>query len=94
MLKLSYASSGSVREGNIVFEVSDMSEQQSTSAPKYISIDAAGDELGVSRTTMYYYIKQLNIEIKKFPLDRKAYIKIEDLEGIKAAKKAAEEDRR
>ncbi len=56
---------------------------------KYISIANAGKDLGVSRTTMYYYIEQLKIKVEKFPLDRKAYIAIADLDRIKAAKKAS-----
>lgn len=56
----------------------------------YISVKKAGEELGVQRTSMYYYIQQLKIETKKFPLDRKAYIAVEDLERIKVAKAAAE----
>jgi biotin operon repressor len=66
--------------------------QQETA--KFISISKAGEELGVSRTTMYYYIEQLAIQVKKFPLDRKTYISLVDLENIKAAKKAGEEGRR
>lgn len=57
---------------------------------KYISVKKAGEELGVQRTSMYYYIQQLGIETKKFPLDRKAYIAVEDLKRIQAAKTAAE----
>ena len=56
----------------------------------YISVKKAGEELGVQRTTMYYYIQQLRIETQKFPLDRKTYIAITDLERIQAAKAAAE----
>jgi hypothetical protein len=59
----------------------------------YISLDDAGKELGVGRTTLYYYTKILGIETKKFPLDRRAYISRADFERIKEAKKAAEEGR-
>jgi hypothetical protein len=61
---------------------------------KYLSVANASKELGVKRTTVYYYVKALSIELKKFPLDRKAYIAVEDVERIKAEKKAAEEGRR
>lgn len=73
-------------EKNMV-EVKTMPEIQ------YLSMENAGKELGVRRSAMYYYIKQMNIETKKFPLDRKTYISIVDLERIKAAKRAAEEGR-
>jgi hypothetical protein len=60
-----------------------------TEQVKYISLHNVGQELGVARGTVYYYIRQLDIQMKKFPLDRKAYIALEDLERIKAAKQAA-----
>ena len=65
-----------------------------TEDASFISTQKAEEELGVSRTTMRYYIKQLSIEMRKFPLDRKAYIAVADFERIKAMKKAAEEGRR
>ncbi len=64
------------------------------SEKKYISIANAGKSLGVSRTTVYYYIEQLKLKVEKFPLDRKAYIAIADLDRIKAAKQAAVEGHR
>lgn len=71
-----------------------MSEETQQENISFISMSNAGKELGVGRTTMYYYIEQLSIETKKFPLDRKTYISIADLERIKAAKKAAEQGMR
>jgi len=54
---------------------------------EYISIDEAATSLGVSRTNLYYYAKQVpNIELKKFPLDRKTYISRTDLERIRVVK--------
>jgi biotin operon repressor len=61
---------------------------------KYISIEKAGLDLGVSRTAVYYYIRQLKIKTEKFELDRKAYIAKADLDRIKAAKQAALEGQR
>lgn len=55
----------------------------------YISLTEAGNELGVGRTTLYYYARMLAIETKKFPLDRLTYIRRSDLERIRAAKEAA-----
>ncbi len=57
--------------------------------PGYVSIDEAATALGVSRTNLYYYIGQLEIEPKKFILDRKSYIRRTDLERIKVARGAA-----
>jgi len=42
---------------------------------------------------MYYYVRQLHIEMSKFYLDGKTYILRADLERIKAAKQAASEGR-
>ncbi len=72
-----------------MIEVSPVEKQQE--GAKFISIENAGKELGVKRTTMYYYIERLSLKVERFPLDRKTYIAITDLERIKAAKKAAEE---
>jgi hypothetical protein len=69
-------------------ERSDMTEDQGQQG--YVSIDEAATELGVSRTNLYYYARQLpNIELKKFPLDRKTYIGRADLERIRVAKGVA-----
>ena len=74
-----------------------MSEQQeqpaAPPAPQYISMDDAAHELNVNRSTVYYYLEQLEIKPKKFPLDRRAYIALTDLERIKVAKKSAAEGR-
>lgn len=61
---------------------------------QFLSLQRVEQELGVARGTVYYYIRQLNIEVKRFPLDRKSYIAIADLERIKAAKQASTEGRR
>ena len=73
-----------------------MSDQMSSQPQEvqFISLNEASKELGVSRSTMYYYLEQLKIQTKKFPLDRKTYITIEDFDLIKATKKAAGEGRR
>ncbi len=59
--------------------------------PQYISMDDAARELGVNRSTVYYYLEQFQMKPTKFPLDRKAYIALTDLERIKMAKRAASE---
>lgn len=72
----------------------DLDEQEQPNIqtrPTYISMDDAARELNVNRSTLYYYLEQLEVKPKKFPLDRRAYIAIADLERIKAAKKSAAE---
>jgi len=54
---------------------------------KYISIEEAATELGTGRTSVYYYARQVaNIELKKFPLDRRTYIRRSDVERIRLAR--------
>ena len=72
----------------------DSSTQTNGEEVSYISLRAASEDLGVNRSMMYYYMKQLGIEIKKFPLDRKTYIAAADLERIRTAKKAAAQEQR
>jgi len=55
----------------------------------HVWVGDAAKVLGVDRSTFYYYKKQLGIELKKFPLDRRKYISNADLERIKDAKAAA-----
>ncbi len=57
----------------------------------HISIEEASRLLGVTRSTMYYYRKQLDIEYQKFPLDKHKYLTMADFERIQEAKKAAAE---
>jgi len=71
-----------------------MSEQPKPQpTPQYISMDDAARELNVNRSTVYYYLEQLGILPRKFPLDRRAYLALTDLERIKDAKRAASERR-
>jgi ACT domain-containing protein len=55
----------------------------------YITQDDAAQQLGVSRSTFYYYMKILEIKKHKFPLDKHAYVLREDFEKIKALKENA-----
>lgn len=57
----------------------------------YITLDDAAMLLGVKRPTLYYYIKTLKLETKKFQLDRRAYLKQADFEMIKLLKEQAAE---
>jgi predicted DNA-binding transcriptional regulator AlpA len=57
----------------------------------YISMEEAANQLGVKRVTLYYYIRTLELEPKKFPLDKRKYLKVSDVEYIKSLKHAATE---
>ncbi len=69
--------------------MTELIQEQQNKEAKFISMNRAGEALGVDRTTVYNYVKRLQLEMHKFPLDRKAYITLEDLERIKVAKHAA-----
>lgn len=57
----------------------------------YMSLDDVASQLKVTRATVYYYIKTLKLETKKFPLDRKAYLPVQDFEKIRTLKSQATE---
>lgn len=54
-----------------------------------ITMEEAAARLGVRRATLYYYIKALDLETKKFPLDKRKYLKVADVERIKALREEA-----
>lgn len=56
-----------------------------------ISLGDAAKQLGVTRATLYYYMRTLNIVTVKYPLDKKAYIPMADFEKIKALKEKAKQ---
>jgi len=56
---------------------------------RYISLREAGIKLGVVRGTLRYYMKRLDIESIKFPLDKRGYIKLEDFERMMRYKEEA-----
>ncbi len=60
---------------------------------QYVAVEDAALEVGVNRSTMYYYMSHLSpaVETKKFPIDRRSYILRSDLDRIKDAKRAATE---
>lgn len=62
-----------------------MSEQEE----QFITLDDVAEQLKVTKGTLYYYIKTLKIETKKFPLDRRAYMPMADFEKIKELKERA-----
>lgn len=56
---------------------------------QFITLDDVAEQLKVTKGTLYYYIKTLKIETKKFPLDRRAYMPVADFEEIKTLKARA-----
>ena len=56
---------------------------------KYISMEDAAEQLGVTRTALYYYIRTLKLEKKKFELDKRVYLKVSDFQRIKTLKDEA-----
>jgi hypothetical protein len=57
---------------------------------QYISFEEAEEALGVARATLHYYMRVLSIERKKFPLDKRAYMRVSDFERIKGLKEASQ----
>lgn len=58
---------------------------------EYITLADATKQLGVTRATLYYYMRKLGIEKQKFPLDKHVYLSMADFEHIKALKTGARE---
>jgi len=58
---------------------------------EYITMEDAAQKLGVKRGTLYYYIKVLSLETKKFDLDKHKYLKVADFERIKTLRDEAME---
>ena len=59
----------------------------------YITLAEATKQLGVTRATLYYYMRKLSIEKQRFPLDKRVYLLQSDFERIKALKAGARERR-
>jgi hypothetical protein len=56
---------------------------------RYISLQDAARQLDVARGTLDYYLRRLEIERKKFPLDRHVYILLDDFERIRKLRTGA-----
>ncbi len=50
-------------------------------------------QLEVTRATLYYYLRTLSIPKHKFPLDRRVYMTMADLERIRSLKEEARQRR-
>ena len=55
----------------------------------HITVEDAATQLKVTRGTLYYYVRTLELQTKKFPLDRRAYLLMEDFNKIKTLKEQA-----
>jgi DNA-binding transcriptional MerR regulator len=60
-------------------------------ASRFTSIEMAADLLGVSYPSIRLYVKQFGLTSFKFPLDRRVFLKNEDVEKIKAWREAAQQ---
>ena len=58
-------------------------------ASRYISLQEATKKLEVARGTFDYYLRHLDIKRKRFPLDKRSYIRLEDFERIMRYKEEA-----
>lgn len=54
-----------------------------------LTMEEAAHRLGVRRATLYYYIKALELETTKFPLDKRKYLQAADVERIKRLREEA-----
>lgn len=55
---------------------------------EYMTLDEVARSVGLKRPSLYYYIKKLSIDRRKFPYNRHTYIAREDVERIRTAKES------
>jgi excisionase family DNA binding protein len=55
-------------------------------AKEYLTIEEAAEYLGFNRTTLYKYMKELDIKGVKFRLDRRAYLSQADVKRLQEVK--------
>ncbi|SRR6266567_92577 len=53
---------------------------------EYVTLDEAAQALGTKKGSLYYYLRALAIEPRKFPLNKHAFISKTDVERIRVAK--------
>jgi len=56
---------------------------------EFISMKNAASRLGVKRPSLYHYVEALQLETKRFKLDRQTYLKMSDFENIQALRRQA-----
>jgi excisionase family DNA binding protein len=54
-------------------------------AKEYLTIEEAAEYLGFNRTTLYKYMKGLDIKSVKFKLDRRTYLSQADVKRLQEA---------
>jgi hypothetical protein len=59
-----------------------------TEEKEFVTLDEAATQLGIKRPSLYYYLKNLEIEKHHFPWNRHAYITQSDFQRIKQTKNA------
>ena len=55
---------------------------------EYVSLSDLAKEMGLKRTSLYYYLSELHIKRHKFPLNKNTYVTRADAERARAVKKA------
>jgi Helix-turn-helix domain len=53
---------------------------------EYVTLDEAAQIIGTKKGSLYYYLRALAIEPRKFPLNKHAYIRKSDVKRIQEAK--------
>lgn len=62
--------------------------------PTYLTMKEATERLQVTQATLYYYIRQLSLETKKYPLDKRVYLLEADVERIAGLREQARSRRK
>lgn len=55
----------------------------SESPKEWISLEEAAQQMGIKRSTIYYYLKDLGIQGQRFGRDRKRYISVAEVAKLK-----------
>jgi excisionase family DNA binding protein len=50
---------------------------------EYLTYEEAAEYLGIGRSTLYTFAKELNIETKKFKRDKRRYLALKDVKRMK-----------
>ena len=53
---------------------------------EYFTLKEVAEMMGIKRTSLYYYIDALNIQTRRFPLNRNRFVARTDVERIRQAK--------
>lgn len=53
---------------------------------EYMTLDQAAEQVGLKKGSLYYYIRVLSLETKKFPLNKHTFMLKSDVERIRKIK--------